>query len=51
MPNNHASEKKQSKCTKKWAFSKIYKFLSANRKIVQLNMEHDVWQPIFDQPS
>ena len=30
-------------------FFKKCKFLGSNRKIVQLTMEHDVWQPIVDQ--
>ena len=35
---------------KKLTLSENCKFVRLSRIIVQLKMEHDVWQPIFDQP-
>ena len=36
--------------TKELTLSNNCKFVRCSRIIVQLKMEHDVWQPIFDQP-
>ena len=50
MQKNHACEEKQSKSTKELTLSSNCKFVRSSRIIVQLKMEHDIWQPIFDQP-
>ena len=48
MQKNHACEEKRSKCSKEQTLSNNRKFARSSRIIVQLKMEHDVSQPVFD---
>ena len=41
---------KQSKFTKELTFFEKCKFLGSSRKVVQLKIEHNLWQPIVNQP-
>ena len=49
MPKSCACEEKQSNCNKEQT-SNNFKLVRSSKIMVQLEIEHDVWQPRFGQP-
>ena len=46
---NYDCEEKRSKCSTEQTLLNNRKFVWSNKMIVQVKMEHEVWQPSFDQ--
>ena len=49
MPKTDAFQEKLSKCSKGLTLSNNCKFVRSSKITVQLKMQIDVWQSIFDQ--